>query len=192
MKTPRFAFSNTAWSPHNDPQTLALLRERGVTGIEIAPATIWRNWEGSTVVAAARYRAFLADAGFKVPALQALLFGRPEARLFDKGGEAQLLAHLAHVASLAGALGAKVAVLGAPQHRDRGTRSWSQALEQAVPVLRRAAQSFRDHGSCLCIEPNPRAYGCNFVCTASRCARRASRWPRPARGTCCIATRPES
>jgi D-psicose/D-tagatose/L-ribulose 3-epimerase len=166
VKPPRFAFSNIAWSPHDDPQTLALLREQGVTGIEIAPTTIWKNWEGSSVAAAARYRAFLADAGFKVPALQALLFAKPEARLFDKRGEAELLAHLAHVASLAGALGAKVAVFGAPQQRDRGTRSWPQALEDAVPVLRRAAQSFRDHGSCLCIEPNPRAYGCNFVCTS--------------------------
>jgi sugar phosphate isomerase/epimerase len=165
VSTPRFAFSNIAWSPHDDPNTLALLREHGITGIEIAPTTIWKNWEGSSVASAARYRAFLADAGFKVPALQALLFAKPEARLFDERGEAELLAHLTHVAALAGALGARVAVFGAPRQRDRGTRSWLQALEQAAPVLRRGAQRFRDHGSCLCIEPNPRAYGCNFVCT---------------------------
>jgi D-psicose/D-tagatose/L-ribulose 3-epimerase len=161
----RFAFSNIAWSPHDDPGTLALLRAGGVTGIEIAPTAIWEGWEGSTVAAAADYRSYLRDQGFEVPALQALLFGRPQAQLFAERGAALLLEHLAHVAALGGALGAKVAVFGAPLQRDPGARSWLQALEQAVPVLRRAAQLFLDEGSCLCIEPNPRAYGCSFVCT---------------------------
>jgi sugar phosphate isomerase/epimerase len=166
VSAPRFAFSNIAWSPHDDPDTLALLRRHGVSGIEIAPTAVWKDWQGSSVSAATHYRSFLRDAGFEIPALQALLFAKPEARLFDTRGEALLLEHLEHVAALAGALGARVAVLGAPRQRDRGARSVQEALEQALPVLRRAAQLFHDQGACLCIEPNPRTYGCNFVCNA--------------------------
>ncbi len=166
MSVPRFAFSNIAWSPHDDRNTLALLRSHGVTGIEIAPTTVWEGWAGSTRSAAAAYGAFLRDEGFEVPALQALLYARPEARLFDEQGEALLLEHLAHVAELAGGLGARVAVLGAPRQRDRGRRSFEQARDEAVPVLRQAAQRFHDQGACLCVEPNPRDYGCNFVCSA--------------------------
>ena len=167
MSAQRFAFSNIAWSPHDDPGTLELLRRHGVSGIEVAPTTVWKDWHGSSVAAAARYRLFLQDAGFEIPAMQALLFAKAEARLFDAQGETVLLGHLAHVAALAGALGARVAVLGAPRQRDRGARGWQQALEEAVPVLRGAAQLFHDQGACLCIEPNPRAYGCNFVCNSA-------------------------
>jgi sugar phosphate isomerase/epimerase len=164
MKARRFAFSNIAWAPHDDPEIFALLRENGVTGIEVAPTTIWPEWQSCTPAAAVRYRAFLLDEGFEVPALQALLYGRPQARLFD--GESEFLDHLAHVAEIAEGLGAKVAVLGAPGQRNRGARTWPQAVGHAVPVLRHAAEVFADHGCCLCIEPNPHEYGCNFVCNA--------------------------
>jgi len=166
MSTLRFSFSNIAWSPHDDAEILALLRRQGITGIEIAPTAVWGNWELITVEAAASYRTFLRDEGFDIPALQALLYGKPQARLFDREGESKLLEHLTCVGTIAGALGAPVAVLGAPTQRDRGNRSWQQALSEAVPVLRRAAGAFADHGCCLCIEPNPAAYGCNFVRTA--------------------------
>src|SRR5262245_4201808 len=155
MNTPRFAFSNIAWRPHDDPPILALLRAHGVTGIEVAPTMVWPAWETMTPTVAAGYRRFLSDEGFEVPALQALLYGCPQARLFDERDGAALLEHLARVAQIAEALGAHVAVLGAPSQRDRGDRSWTEALAEAVPVLRRAAQLFFDRGSCLCIEPNP-------------------------------------
>jgi len=167
MNARRFAYSNIAWDVHDDPDILALLRANGITGIEVAPTKVWPEWEAITLPAAVAYREKLREQGFEIPALQALLFGRPQARLFDERGEAELLKHLAHVAAIAGALGAKAAVFGAPRQRDRKELGAHQALEQAVPVLRRAAALFADQGSCLCIEPNPRQYGCNFICTGA-------------------------
>lgn len=164
MSAPRLAFSNIAWAPHDDAATFTLLRHQGISGIEVAPTTIWPNWVGCDAAAAAEYRQMLCDNGFQVPAMQALLYARPDARLFDDEGEEVLMEHLTHVAAIAGALGAQVAVLGAPKQRDRGSRGWDEALERAAKVLRRIAARFSDHGSVLCIEPNPRRYGCNFVC----------------------------
>jgi sugar phosphate isomerase/epimerase len=159
----RLAFSNIAWEPEEEPQVLPLLRSAGITGIEIAPTVLWPRWEGATPEAARAYRRCLEDEGFVVPALQAILFARPLAALFDPRGDAHFLDHLGRVAALAGGFGARVAVLGAPRQRDRGARGWDEALESAVPVLRRAASVFADHDCCLCIEPNPARYGCNFV-----------------------------
>src|SRR5262249_10878834 len=120
MSSPRFAFSNIAWRPHDDPAIFALLRAHGVTGIEVAPTVVWPTWPAMNAADAADYRRFLSDQGFEVPALQALLYGCPQARLFDDHDGAPLLEHLALVAQIAEALGARVGVLGAPSQRDRG------------------------------------------------------------------------
>ncbi|MHB8814119.1 MAG: sugar phosphate isomerase/epimerase family protein [Steroidobacteraceae bacterium] len=167
MSRPRFAFSNIAWTPHDDAEIFSLLRRHGITGIEIAPTAVWGSWEAMTLSKARAYRQLLSEQGFEVPALQAIVYGKPEARLFEAHGEAVLLEHFALVAAVASGLEAPVAVLGAPSQRDRGGRSWTQALEHAAGVLRKAAVRFHDLGCCLCIEPNPRRYGCNFVNTAA-------------------------
>jgi D-psicose/D-tagatose/L-ribulose 3-epimerase len=159
----KFAFSNIAWSPHDSPDVFSLLKRNGVTGIEMAPTKVWPNWTGATPAAAQAYRSRLEDQGFVVPALQAVLFGRPEARLFDDEGERKLIEHLTQVASLAAALRARTVVLGAPRQRDRGNLSFEEALASAAPTFRRLGEIYSDHGICLCIEPNPRRYGCNFV-----------------------------
>ena len=161
----RLAFSNLAWSPEQDATIWPLLRVHGFTGIEIAPTKLWPEWQGATPDAAQAYRQRLHDAGFEVPALQAILFAQPQARLFDPAGEQVLEAHMARVAALGGALGAKVAVWGAPKQRDCGSRSFEAALDHAVPLCQRLAGLFADHGVSLCIEPNPRRYHCNFVWT---------------------------
>ena len=159
----RFAFSNIAWSPNDAPGVLALLRAKRIQGIEVAPSKVWPEWQGATPAAAALYRASLLEEGFEVPALQAVLFGRPEARLFDPQGERHLISHLTRVAAIAGALGAGVVVFGAPRQRDRGDLEMESALESASRVFRELGKTYADHGSCLCIEPNPKRYGCSFV-----------------------------
>lgn len=162
----KVAFSNIAWTPHDSPKVLALLHQHGISGIEVAPTKVWPDWTGATPEAARMYRAKLKDQGFAVPALQAVLFGRPEARLFEDGGERVLVRHLTEVATLAEALGAPVVVLGAPRLRNRGGLTFDEALARAVPVFRRLGEIYSNHGTCLCIEPNPRRHACNFIVNA--------------------------
>jgi sugar phosphate isomerase/epimerase len=142
------------------------LREHGVQGIEIAPTKVWPDWVGATPEAARAYRTKLEHMGFTIPAMQAVLFGRPEARLFDKQGHIALIEHLTAVARLSEVLGAGVVVLGAPRQRDRTGLSMDEALDRAIPIFRHLGNVYYDHGSCLCIEPNPRRYSCNFIVNA--------------------------
>jgi len=162
----KLAFSNIAWARHDDPDVLSFLKRQHITGIEIAPTRIWPNWAGATVAAARRYGSALRELGFDVPALQAVLFARPDARLFSQDGQPIFISHLTHVAELAEALGAPAVVLGAPRQRDRGSLAMDQALDRASEVFHRLAETFSACNTCLCIEPNPRNYGCNFIVNA--------------------------
>jgi len=162
----RFACSNLAWSPDQEAVALRLLGQAGVTGVEIAPTRIWPGLIDASVSAARAEAARLADLGFAVPAVQALLFGEPKARMFDQAGVPAFRERLIRIASLASALGAKVAVLGAPASRDPGALEFDRAVEQAVPLLRGLARVFEDQGVVLCIEPVPQTYGCRFINTA--------------------------
>lgn len=163
----KLAASNIAWERHDDPSILALLRHRGITGIEVAPTRVWPGWAGATPAAAAAYRRHLADEGFECPALQAVLFDRSGLALFGSPAECQaLVRHLARVAELADALGAPVVVLGAPKVRDRAALAPDEAMEQAAELLREVGKVYASQGVRLCIEPNPTVYGCNFVTTS--------------------------
>ena len=159
----RFSFSNIAWEHAEFGRVASLLRQNGVGAIEVAPTMVWPNWEGASVDAARALRARIEDEGFTISSMQAVLYAKPQARLFDREGERALVEHLSLVARLASALGATVVVFGAPKQRDRGEMSLGEAMDAAVPVLRALGDIFAAEGSCLCIEPNPPEYQCNFI-----------------------------
>lgn len=164
----KLSFSNIGWDIHDDPAVLDALRASGVHGIEVAPTKVWPNWEGANAENARAYRVFLEQRGFRVPALQAILFGRPELKLFDDtaAGREALVAHMETVADVAQALGASVLVFGAPKARLRGSLSPAEAMERACEVFRRLGAVCAARDTRLCIEPNPSEYGCDFVTNA--------------------------
>ena len=74
----KLAISNIGWEIGDDPDVIKLLGDSGVGGIEIAPTKIWPEWIGATEKAAKEYRSRLNSEGFEVPALQAIVYGKPE------------------------------------------------------------------------------------------------------------------
>jgi len=159
----KLAVSNIAWDEADQADILPALATAGVTGIEIAPTKLWPDWHGATPHAAARARAEFAARGFVVPALQSILFGRPDLHVF--GDAAGLVDHIAGVAALAGALGAGVMVFGSPRNRLRGTLTSAEAMRLAAPVFRDIGAACAAAGTCLCIEANPPQYGGDFLLT---------------------------
>ncbi len=160
----RIAVSNIAWDSGEHDEVLSLLRERGVKGIEIAPTKLWSEWNGADATSAANWRQIYADAQFELPSLQAILFGKPDLRVFGSEIEQeQTLNHLALVAELAAALGAQPLVFGSPANRKRGELSAGEAFTRSIPFFREAGRRCAVHGVWLCIEPLPEAYGSNFI-----------------------------
>ncbi|MCH8179348.1 MAG: sugar phosphate isomerase/epimerase [Proteobacteria bacterium] len=178
----RFACSNIAWSDQDASEALALLRENGVSGIEVAPTRIWPDWQGASLASARRWAAQFADMGFCVPSIQALLFGKPDAQLFGADGGRAFEAHLRDLAPLGGALGARAAVLGAPRNRQRGNMPSDAAEAHACDVFRRLAVVYADAGMVLALEPARPEYGGDFITTTADALRMAERVDHPGLG----------
>jgi len=165
----KFACSSIAFAPGEIEASFDFLASEGITGIELAPTTVWPGWQGATPRAARELARRWQDRGFAIPALQAVTFDCDAGELFGTTERvARLEQHLAFVAELAGAAGASVVVFGAPRVRRRGELSIAEAIESAAPVLRRIARVFSDEGVVLALEPVPDAYGCDFINTTGQ------------------------
>lgn len=162
----RLAVSLIGWDGGDDARAPARLAAAGVEGIEVAPTRLWGSWDAATPDAARRYRDELDALGLACPSMQSLLFGVEGAMLTgDATGRRIAGSHLVRVAELAGALGARVAVLGSPGNRRRGDLSHAEASARTREALGRAAEAFADHGAAIAIEHNPPEYGCDFLTT---------------------------
>ena len=159
----KLSVSNIAWEQHDDPEILNELRNRGVTGIEVAPTKVWPEWLNATPVHATQYRKKLSAEGFKIPAMQAILFGRPELQIFDPDCHKTFFNHIKILADLAAALDTKVLVFGSPKNRLRGQLSTHEAMKRAADFFHEAAEICHAHDCCIGLEHNPVEYGCDFI-----------------------------
>jgi D-psicose/D-tagatose/L-ribulose 3-epimerase len=168
----KLSVSNIAWPSEMDAEAMCVLRDAGIAALEIAPTRLWPDWVGASPAAAKDAAAQFARSGFRISSLQAILFAKPECRLFGSDGERQLLfEHLALCADLATGLGATYLVFGAPKNRDLCGKSDADAFQIAREFFRAAGDYFERKGLCLCLEPNPPQYGCHFVTDSSEASR---------------------
>ena len=160
----KLAFSNIAWPIAREEEILGILQHTGISGIEVAPTRLWPDWSGASPLAAATYAGTLAAKGFSIPALQAILFAKPELKLFGSDADREALSnHLQKVADLAAAFGAKSLVFGAPKNRQLGDLSPEAGFAIAREFFKTIAPHYERRGVCLCLEANPPAYACTFV-----------------------------
>jgi sugar phosphate isomerase/epimerase len=160
----KLAASNIAWPRDQDEAVAALLRRLGFEAVELAPTAIWPAPTEVSPSAAAEVRALWASHGLRISSLQALLFGHPELLIFgDDAAREATRRYLEKIIQLGGALGAEALVFGSPKNRARMGRSPEEAEEIAVRFFRELGRVAADAGTCLCLEPNPEIYGCDFI-----------------------------
>jgi sugar phosphate isomerase/epimerase len=150
----KLAVSSLAWKPADDVAVAAAMQRHGFKGLELAPTKVWPRLDQVSEEEARRYRGFWNARGIEVVALQALLFGRDDLTLFgtqekrDEGIEW---------------LGARALVYGSPKFR-RGVDANEPAVRQtAVAYFKRLGSLAAQHDVCLCIEPLPKDYPCDFI-----------------------------
>ena len=161
----KLAVSNIAWSPEEDGAALDMLRTLGISLLELAPSRKWPDPSTAVVQDAQRYLVELRAAGFSVAAFQAILFGKPELTIFD-GLEPRrrCVDYLVHIAQLAAACDARALVFGAPKNRrvPEGMPP-AEADHIAVEFFGELARHAAGLHVSFCLEPNPTAYGCNYL-----------------------------
>lgn len=164
----RAAVSNIAWTPEERLSAYSLLSEADFKGLEIAPRLFFHAAADpfrpdDRVVSKAI--AEIADAGLALVSMQSLLFGLPEAHLFGGESARKLFeSGMRQAIELAGRLSIPNVVFGSPQQRRvPSDLPMSQALNEATEVFRRLGDLADRAGTKISIEPNPAAYGTNFL-----------------------------
>jgi D-psicose/D-tagatose/L-ribulose 3-epimerase len=167
----RLAVSNIAWPVALEDEALGIVKDACIRGIEVAPTRWWPHWEVDSEEGLQASRR-LAGLGFFVPALQAILFGKPECELFGTDEQRQgLRDHLRICADLARVLGARSLVFGAPKNRALKGIAPERAFDIAREFFSSVGPDYESRGVCLCLEANPDQYGCQFVTNSAEAAR---------------------
>ena len=162
----RLAVSNIAWDVSEDSEVAVLLRKYQIDAIDIAPGKYFPQPLEATLDDILAVKQWWENNGISITGMQALLFGTSGLNLF--GGSSvqdEMLRHLDAVCRIAAGLGATRLVFGSPKNRDRTGLTDKQALDIAVPFFRRLGDIASLHGVTVCLEPNPRCYGANFMTT---------------------------
>lgn len=163
----KMAASNIAWAKEHDAEVAAMLRELGFEGVEVAPTAVWPQPLQASDDDIRRYRATWEERGLRIVAMQALLFGRADLTIFgDAAKRRETFDYLAGMIRLGGKLGAGALVFGSPKNRLVGSLSPAQVGDIALPFFHGLGQVAAEHGTTLCIEPNPTVYGCDWVTTS--------------------------
>lgn len=162
----KLAVSTIAWWAADEDRVLDLLVAAGIAGIEVAPTTLWPDPITVDERTVRRWADRVRARGLEVVALQSLLYGHPEFQLFGVAAlRLAMLEHLGRIIQLGGWLGAGPLVFGSPRNRIAGALDRAACERIAVPFFRAAAERARQAGTTLCIEPNPSAYGCDWIRT---------------------------
>lgn len=161
----KLAVSNIAWLPEEDEAAYELLGEREGRFLEAAPIRLCPQPLSATAEAVAEALARLRRHNLELVAFQALFFGIDGGRLFGSEAERTTMETcLQHLCGLAAATKARALVFGAPAlRRIPEELSREEAAEIALPFFTRAAQVAAELGVCICLEPNPPAYGTNYL-----------------------------
>lgn len=168
----KLAMSNIAWLPQEADECLGLLQEAGAKGLEIAPGLTFPQeadpFDPSPSAVSALFASLEAHE-LQLVSMQSLLFGVQNARLFGTPAERDTFeAGLQRAIALAGRLGIPNLVMGSP-----GTRAIPEGMDrkeaeaEARTLFRRLGDKAEAAGTRLALEPNPAAYGTNFLTTLS-------------------------
>ncbi len=177
----KIAISNIAWEPEENDRVAEMMCSRNIGGVELAPTKNWPDLTQAADSDVAACRSWWASRGIRVVALQSLLFGRADLNVFGTHDtRRRMLAYLKRAMRIAALLGAKVLVFGSPKNRRVGDMEPRQAMDIAVEFFSCLAELAQVAGVCVALEPNPEAYGCDFVRTSQEALDLVKRVGNPA------------
>lgn len=172
MNSSVISISNIAWDIDEDDSIAELLVARKVLCIDVAPGKYIRTYPDFDQDRVLRIRKWWNSRGIEIIGMQGLLFGVRDAFLFENQDTREnLFTALKKSFGIAKLLGAKRLVFGSPKNRRRGSLNRGEANAIARDFFCRVGDMAHAYGVCLCIEPNPREYGCDFLVSSEEAGR---------------------
>jgi len=159
----KIAISNIAWTL-SDETIIPLMQKYNINGIEIAPTRVWKNPITVRSEEAKAYKKYWNNKNIFLIAMQSLLYGRPELTIFEnKEKRANTIAYLSKIMRLAFFLNIKTLVFGSPFNRNTFGITGKRMGELASEFFDTIGAIAKRYEIFFCIEPNPRAYGTDFL-----------------------------
>jgi sugar phosphate isomerase/epimerase len=155
--------SNIAWKKDENQAALRILKTMGITAIDVAPNLIFDSIVNITESQVKKVRDKYNNLGFKIIAMQSLLYGFPPYSIFDGLAERKkILGHLGQLLIVAKGIQVDILVFGSPINRFiRNTRK--DYLDVAIDFFRELCDMAKSLNIKILLEANPAEYGCNFV-----------------------------
>lgn len=158
----KLAISNIAWDTSENVNIIPLLKQYGVTGIEIAPTKRWEEPVHAEDIEIINYKNYWASHALVPVSMQSLLFNKNYMSIFGHS-KLETLHYIKQIIILAGKLGIKAVVFGSPKNRLMGESDQDVKYGEAVDFFRILGDQSVKSGVHLCMEPNPKDYGCDFI-----------------------------
>jgi sugar phosphate isomerase/epimerase len=164
----RLSISNIAWNPKNDLAIAALLYRMQVNAIDIAHSKYFKQPEQVTSADIINLKQSWLQRDIDIVGMQALLFGTKGLNVFGNSGSRQrMLDHLNVICRIASELGARRLVFGSPKNRDCEGLSPIETREISTNFFMQLGDIAKAKDVIICLEPNPEAYGANFLTTTT-------------------------
>ena len=174
----RISISNIAWDSALDEEVAHLLSQHGVDAVDIAPGKYWNEHSGKYLSNPSSARApeiaalrdFWEKRGIELVGMQGLLFGLDYNIFGGEEDRKKLLNYLDKICALASGLGIKFLVFGSPKNRDRKNLIDDEVARLAQDFFRALGDRAAQHKVQICLEPNPKFYGANFMTNSAETA----------------------
>jgi hypothetical protein len=157
-------------------QFACLLRLYGIPRVQVAPTTLLDGADWSKI--GDLDLGLFVDQGLTVQSFQSITFGLPNLNIFSDDTRDQLMEHLKSVVQTASHHKVPFLVFGCPKNR--------RVLPETEDPDAVFTEFFQDLGNycaesgvIICIEPNAKEYGCNYLNTIEEVGRIVTRINRP-------------
>lgn len=163
MRMIPIAISNIAWTQEQDAEVYDLMRDFGLSGLEIAPTRVFPNSPYEDLLRAEQWaEALLQKEGFRIPSMQSIWFGRSENIFESEEARDALLCYAKKAVDFAAAIHCRNLVFGCPRNRNVPEGA---DISVAVPFFRALGDYAAAKGCCIGMEANPPIYNTNYINT---------------------------
>ncbi|SHI33128.1 Sugar phosphate isomerase/epimerase [Butyrivibrio fibrisolvens DSM 3071] len=157
----KLSISNIAWTAENDEVVYKMMKDKGFSGLEIAPTRIFPDNPYDHAIEARKWAEKLfEDQEFKVSSMQSIWYGRQE-KLFGSEEERDALINYTKKAiDFAKEIGCGNLVFGCPRNRNLPEGADDQV---AIDFFKEIGDYAADKGTVVAMEANPPIYNTNYI-----------------------------
>lgn len=166
LNTRQLSISNIAWDAKDDLKVAQILNKHDVKYIDLAPSKYFKDFKEATITEIKQVKDTWKKQGISIYGMQSLMFGTNDLNLFgDNLVQSVMLDHLSSVCRIGDLLDARYLVFGSPKNRDCSVVEDDKREGIALDFFYRLGEIAKHYNVKICLEPNPKLYGANFLTT---------------------------